>query len=189
MTRGARTAVTAAVVALAITVMGAGFPTKRVPPERFAGAVCTALSDFQGTALGSEVASMTLSIMAGKGPSLRAIRRMSLRYYGEVAEAAQDAARKIAALGDPEMPRGREIARGMVRLFDRLHAATVRVHRDAKDISTRRELEAVGRDFSRAFDRFTEGSEGLRRLDPDDRLEQAAHASPECDAKPLKASR
>jgi hypothetical protein len=189
VTRGARTAITAAVVALALTVMGAGFPTKQVPPEKFAGGVCTVMNDFQGTALGSDVVSMTMSTMAGKGPSLRAIRRMSVRYYAEVAEASQDAARKVATLGDPEMPRGHEIARGMVRLFGRLHAATVRVHRDAKDISNRSELEAVGKDFTRAFDRFTAGSAKLRRLDPADRLEQAADASTACDAKPLKPSR
>ena len=188
MTRDARIAVTAAVVGLALTVMGAGFSTKRVPTERFAGALCTALDDFQGTALGSDVVSMTMSIMAGKGPSLRAIRRMSVRYYAEVAEASQDAARKLATLGDPEMPRGREVARGTVRLFDRLHVATVRVHRDAKDISNRSELEAVGRDFNRAFERFVTGLEQLRRLDPAGRLEKAANASAACDAKPLKAS-
>src|SRR5262245_3752000 len=99
--------------------MGAGYPAKTVSPEQYTAGMCTAMGDFQTAAFGNqdEIAAL---VMGGK-PRFADIRRSMVAYYGEMARVSRRTAREIRALGTPDMRDGRAIARGMVRLFERIH--------------------------------------------------------------------
>ena len=51
MTRRARIALTAGMLALTLVVMGAGFPAKRVPPKQWTGGLCTKLDTWRSVAV------------------------------------------------------------------------------------------------------------------------------------------
>ncbi len=85
MTRRARIALTAGVLALTLVVMGAGFPAKTVPPKQWATGLCTAMGTWRTVAVdGADRLTATLS---GTDTSLAETRDALAAYLEDVAGA------------------------------------------------------------------------------------------------------
>ncbi len=181
-----RVTVTAGALVVALLVMGAGLPAKTVPPEQYAAGVCTAVVGWQAAILGQGAAAA--DVQMPRKPRLADARRALVAQLDDLSTLSGRATHKLRALGAPAVVHGRELARGFVRIFARVHVDTERLGDRAEDATSTRQLTSVRRDLTRTLVRWGEGAERLQRFDPDRRLDQAAGATRACDRRPLEGA-
>jgi hypothetical protein len=187
MTTRARTALTAGVLALALVVMGMGFPAKTVPPKEWTGGLCTALDTWRGVAVdGADQLKMSLS--AQQQVSLADTRTALADYLGDVSDATATATRQIEDLGAPDTPHGRRIERRLVKLFRGIERSVANLQDRAEHMSTTkqrvalRQVRSIQADVNGMFDGFTKDFSKLKRLDTGRRIDKAFAASAACRA-------
>jgi hypothetical protein len=186
MTRRARTALTAGVLALALVVMGAGFPAKRVPPKQWTGGLCTKLDAWRGVAV--DGADQLKTELSGTQASLTDARTALVGYLGDVSDATARAGNDIKALGAPDTPNGPTIAARMVRVFKKLHRSVEDLQDRARGMSTTKErvalrqVRSIQKDVNGVFDTFSKEFKRLKRLDEGHKIDKAFAASAACRA-------
>jgi hypothetical protein len=186
MTTRARTALTAGVLALALVVMGAGFPAKTVSPKQWTSGLCTKLDAWRSVAV--DGADQLKSDLSGSDASLKDARTALVAYLGDVADATGQAGRDIKALGAPDTPKGREIQRRMVKVFKGLHRSVEDLQDRAKDLSTTKErvalrqVRSIQSDVNGVFDTFSKEFKHLKKLDEGHKIDKAFAASAACRA-------
>jgi hypothetical protein len=186
MTTRARTALTAGVLVLALVVMGAGFPARRVPPRQWTGGLCTSLDRWRNVAVdGAEQLKTDLS---GTQVSLTDARTALVAYLGDVSDATAQAGKDIKDLGAPDTPRGRTIERRLVRVFEELHGSVEDLQDRARALSTTkkrvalRQVRSIQQDVNGVFDTFSKEFKRLKRLDTGHKIDKAFAAATACRA-------
>jgi hypothetical protein len=186
MTRRARTAVTAGVLALALVVMGAGFPAKGTPPKQWASGFCTALDAWRSVAV--DGADQLKASLSGEQVSLADARTALVGYLGDVADSTEETAEAIQDLGAPDTRHGRKIQRKMVRIFIDIHGSVEdlqdRAERmsDTNERKALRQVRSIQKDVNRVFSGFPEEFRQLKKLDTGRKLDKAFDASAACQA-------
>jgi hypothetical protein len=184
MTRRARTALTAGVLVLTFVVMGAGFPTKPVPPKQWTSGLCTTLDTWRNVAV--DGADELKASLDSEQVSLDDARTELTAYLGDVADATKAARRDIKDLGAPDTPKGKKIEKRLVKLFGRLHGDVEDLQDRAAKMSTTseqkalRQVTAIQGDVNGVFDTFTEEFQRLKKLDAGRKIDKAFAASKAC---------
>jgi hypothetical protein len=177
--------VTAGVLALALAVMGAGVPAKTVAPEQYAAGVCTVANEWQRSTFGLGVG--PAGVQLPRKARLADRRRQTLAFVDDLARVSGRATRELTTLGVPDIPRGRELARGFVRAFATTHGELVPLRDRARHVTDQKQLTKLGKDVTAALNRWGAAAERLQRFDPERQLDRFADRTDACDAKPLKA--
>ena len=186
MTRRTRTALIAGVLVAALLVIGAGYPAKRVPPERWATSVCTTVNEWVGTTeAGADRVKESLS---GTHPNLRDVREALASYLGDTAHATTLALDGLADAGIPATPKGTKAAEGLTEGFKQIRKSLRKLEAQAEDMSIRhrkkalKQVKALNRRVNTEFNSFSEALSKLRKLDPNHKLQQAFQSEPACRA-------
>jgi hypothetical protein len=186
MTRRARTALTAGVLALTLVVMGAGFPAKRVPPKQWASGLCTSLDSWRSVAV--DGADQLKAELSTGQVTLGDARTALVGYLGDVADATDQTAESIKDLGAPDTKHGRKIERRMVKIFQEIHVSVEELQDRAQRMSATneqlalRQVRSIQKDVNGVFTGFSKDFRHLKRLDAGRKLDQAFDASAACQA-------
>jgi hypothetical protein len=184
MTRRTRTALVGSVLAGALMLMGAGFPTQKVPASRWATGVCTTVNTWVTTTqAGANELDVTLS---GSNVKLRDIREALTGYLGDTAHATTLALDGLASAGTPKTPKGKQAAAGLSTSFKKIRASLRKLQHQAEGISIKRkakalkQVKALNKQVTAEFNSFNAALSKLRKLDPNHKLKQAFAADPAC---------
>jgi hypothetical protein len=184
MTRRARTALTAGVLALTLVVMGAGFPTRTVPPKQWTGGLCTSLDAWRSVAV--DGADQLKASLGDQQVSLQDARSALRAYLADVADATEQARQDIKDLGAPDTPHGKKIERRLVKLFGELHGDVEDLQDRASKMSITKEqlalrqVTSIQGDVNGVFDTFTKEFQRLKKLDAGRKIDKAFAASKAC---------
>ena len=186
MARRTRTGLIGGVVVAALVLMGAGFPTKHVPPERWATRVCTTVTDWvDATQARADDLNASLT---GTNPKLRDIRDGLARYLGFTAHATTRALDGLEKAGTPATPKGAEAALALRDTFTKIRKSLHKLQIQAKAMSIKHkakalvQVKALDRHVKAAFNSFGDALTKLRKLDPNHQLKRAFDADPACQA-------
>jgi hypothetical protein len=174
------------VVIAALLLMGAGFPTKGVPPKGWATDVCTAVNDWvNATKAGAADLDAQLS---GTNPDLRDVRDALAGYMGETAHATTLAIDDMDAAGIPATPKGAKASATLEDSFRKIRASLRKLQNQAEDISIKhkkkalKQINALNKQVDKEFASFRTALGRLPKLDPDHQLKRAFQADAECQA-------
>jgi hypothetical protein len=184
MNKRTRTAVIGGVLIAAMLLMGAGFPTKKVTPAKFAHGVCTSLSDWSNAA--QDGATELNTSLTNSATKLSDVRDLLASYLGDTAHLTQVALDGLSAAGTPSTPKGAEASKVLTDSFRKIRTALRKLQNEADDVSIKNKTKAlkdlkalqkeVGTELSSAGKALTK----LKHLDPNHKLEKAFKAAPAC---------
>ncbi len=186
MPKRIRTVTTIGVVIAALVLMGAGFPSKHVPPKRWAAGVCTTVTDWVNTTKAG--ASDLNASLAGANTSLRDVRDALSGYMGDTAHATTLALDGLAAAGTPTTPKGKQAAATLTGSFKKIRKSLRKLQNQADDVSVKhkakalKEIKALDRQVTTEFNSFGAALAKLKNLDPDHKLKKAFQADRTCQA-------
>ncbi len=181
-----RTAVVSGVVVAGLLLLGAGFPTKGVPPKQWASDVCTAVTSWVNTAT-TGGADLKASL-AGTNPDLRVVRDVLVTYMGDTADATKQAIDDMHAAGSPATPKGTKAAATLRDSFKKIRSSLRKLEHQAEHISikrpakARRQIKTLNRQVSEEFTAFQVALGRLPKLDPNHKLQRAFRADATCQA-------
>jgi hypothetical protein len=164
--------------------MGAGFPAKTQSPKKWAAGLCASMSEWRDVAVNG--ADEMRTKLSGTNPSLAEVRHELASYLGDVSDATAKAADDVKALGPPDTPKGRKIARGMVKVFTGIAVSMERLQHRARGISVsdeataKQQLTAIQRDVNQVFSQFGTQFTRLKRYDAGRKLDKAFDATKAC---------
>ncbi len=186
MTRRSLQVLTGGVLALALVVMGAGFPAKSVPPKKWANSVCTAVGDWvQGTQDG---ATALQTKTAGSTGDLPKVKKALVTYLAATAKATDTVRDKLEHAGTPKTPKGKQAAQGLETGFAKIHTAVGHFKNEAEKVSTSSSAAATA-DFAKLttkintqFGELNQAFGNLGKYDPGHKIAKAFKATRACSA-------
>ncbi len=186
MTRRTLAALTVGVLALSIVLMGAGFPTKQVPPKHWAKSVCTAVGTWVEDA---RTGASALDRTAKTGSSdIASIKAALVRYLSDTVDSTGTVLDRLRSAGTPATPKGKQAAAGLTTGFEKIkHAAKGFVH-DARRVSTSNpvsalsDLKTLQTKVNTRFGSLSQAFGDLGRFDPGHKISKAFKATRACRA-------
>lgn len=186
MSRRSLQVLTGGVLALALVVMGAGFPAKTVPPKKWANSVCTAVGDWvQGTQAG---AAALQTKVAGQGTDIPKVKKALVAYLSATAKATSTVSDKLEHAGTPQTPKGKQAAKGLATGFAKIHTAVAHFKKDAEKVSTSSPVKATAdltklqTKINTQFGALNKAFGDLGKYDPNHKIAKAFKATRACKA-------
>jgi hypothetical protein len=183
MTKRSLQVLTVGVLALALLLMGAGFPTKTVTPKKWANTVCSSVGDWvKGTQTG---ATKLDKAIGGTGTDIPKIKKAVVGYLSATGKATDKVSDQIEHAGTPDTPKGKQASKALTSGFAKIHAALKGFTHDASKISTSNPAAAVAtltKLNSKINSEFGQAFGSLGKLDPNHKLAKAFKATKACKA-------
>ena len=186
MSRRTRTALIGGVLVGALLIMGAGFPTTKVPPKHWATGVCTAIGDWVNAS--KTGADQLNTALTGTRPKLRDVRELLSGYLGSTAHATTLAIDGLNQAGTPTTPKGNTAARALTDSFKQIRSSLRHLQDTADGVSIKhkakalKQLKSLNTDIGVEFSSFQKALTKLQHLDPNHKLRKAFQADAACQA-------
>ena len=183
MTRRSLHVLTVGVLAVALLVIGAGFPAKQVPPKHWAKSVCTAVGVWVRTA---QSGASALNGQASTGSNLPSIKHGLVEYLGATEDSTRTVIDHLEAAGQPATPKGSQAAAGLTKGFERIERALEGFKHDARAVPTGRpavtlaRLKALQTKINAKLGALNQAIGNLSRFDPGHKIQKAFRATPTC---------
>ncbi len=183
MTRRSLHLVTVGVLAVALLVMGAGFPAKQEPPKRWAKSVCTAVGSWVHAA---QSGASALNGQASTSANLPNVKRGLVKYLGDTEDATHRVIEALRAAGHPATPKGTQAAAGLTRGFGRIETAIRGFEREARAVPTGTptvtlaRLTALQTRINTKLGALDQAIGRLSRFDPGHKIQKAFRATSAC---------
>jgi hypothetical protein len=184
MTRRSLQVLTGGVLALALVVMGAGFPAKTVPPKQYANSVCTELNRWDAKMQSSQKTLQTKT--TGIGTDFTKLKPVVVAYLGTAENVLGEATKQLRQAGTPDTPQGKAAAKALTGGFEKAREAIAGLKHDAAKLPTGSPVKAaasfktlttkVNHALSGLNDTFT----NVSKHDPKNKLRKAFAATKAC---------
>jgi hypothetical protein len=186
MSRRSLQVLTGGVLALALVVMGAGFPAKTVPPKKWANSVCSAVGDWvHGTQAG---ATALQTKVGSQGNDIAKVKKALVAYLAATAKGTTRMSDQLEHAGTPDTPKGKQAAKGLADGFAKIHAAVSHFKTDAEHVSTSSPIKAtaaltkLSTKINTQFGQLNRAFGDLGKYDPNHKLAKAFKATQACKA-------
>jgi hypothetical protein len=184
MTRRSLQVLTGGVLALALVVMGAGFPAKTVPPKQYAKSVCTAVRTWDTNAQASSTAVQRKS--AGLANDFPKLKKVFVAYLATTEKGLKTVNDKLSDAGTPSTPQGTAAAKSLTTGFGKARAAVGHLKDDAQKLPTGNAVKAaagvktVTTKLDKALGALNSTFSNLSKHDPKHKLQKAFGATKAC---------
>jgi hypothetical protein len=184
MNQRTRTAVIGGVLIAAMLLMGAGFPSKKVTPAKFANGVCTTVSDWSTAT--QDGATQLNAALTSSATQLSDVRDLLASYLGDTAHLTTLALDGLSDAGTPSTPKGAQASKVLTDSFRKIRTSLRKLQNEAEDVSIKnktkalKDLTALEKQVGVEFASFNKALTKLKTLDPNHKLKKAFQANPTC---------
>ena len=173
------------VLACVLAVGAAGYPARSVPPSKFADGVCSAMNDWIKS-LKQGATQYQTELEGADATNLPAVRDSITAYLATTVSKTDRLTATLRTIGAPNTPKGKQVERGLLAAFAKVHRAFAVAQDMSRSVSTtdveqfKTDAQGVDAQINSASEKFGHAFDALDKLDPNHALEKAFKRQAAC---------